>query len=377
MPTMRNGESREDFRKRSNERDRARYKWCTERRTVRADGSIISETQRPEPTLVEQKIPGASSIRFTTTVYDREGRPDRQFVRVEPDKADREAAWEAMLSAMRQDLPRLEPLPAPSQPCADHLLTAYPIGDHHLGMLAWPPETGAAYDVNIGEELLVKAMTNLVGRAPRSGTALIVILGDFFHYDSFQTVTPQNRNLLDSDTRYPKMIDAGYRIIRRAIDLALMKHNEVHLIVEMGNHDPATSVHFALALKHIYENEPRVSVDTSPRNCHFFKFGNSLIGVHHGDKIKLTSLPLIMATDRPEDWGATQHRYWFTGHVHHYQAKEVLGVVVESFGILAPGDAYNTQEGYRAARTMKAITYHREFGEVDRMTVNPRMLEIN
>jgi hypothetical protein len=254
-------------------------------------------------------------------------------------------------------------------------LTAYPVGDHHLGMLAWTPETGAPYDINIGEQLLFKAMTNLVARSPDSDIALIAVLGDFFHYDSFRAETPKSRNLLDSDTRFPKMIAAGIRTIRHAISLALTKHQRVHVIIETGNHDEATSIFLALSLADTYENEPRVSVDVSPRNCHFFHFGKTLIGVHHGDKIKLADLPLIMATDQPAAWGITQWRYWLTGHVHHYQAKEILGCVVESFGILPPPDAWGTQQGHRPARTMKAITYHKDFGEVSRLTVNPQMLE--
>lgn len=352
-----------------------RRRWRTTQRTLGPNGELRSKTQRPEPTLVPQEVPGPATIKFATTVYDREGKPDRQFVRVEPDKVAKEAAWRAMADELRKDLPRLDPIPAPAPLHHTSLLTVYPIGDHHLGMLSWPPETGAAYDMAIGEALLTNAMTNLVYRAPPSDTALIAVLGDFFHYDSFETITPKGRNLLDSDTRFPKMIAAGIRLIHRAISLALQKHQKVHVIIEIGNHDTSTSIFLALALADKYENERRVSVDISPRNCHFLVFGSVLIGTHHGDKIKLDDLPLIMATDRPADWGRTKWRYWLTGHVHHYQAKEIMGCVVESFGILAPSDAWGTQQGHRPARTMKAITYHKDYGEVDRMTVNPQMLE--
>ena len=82
-----------------------------------------------------------------------------------------------------------------------------------------------------------------------------------------------------------------------------------------------------------------------------------------------------MATDMPVEWGETQYRYWYTGHQHKDRVLEVMGTHVEQFGILAPGDAYSRNEGYRAGRSMKAITYHKDYGEVSRLIVNPMMLE--
>ena len=355
--------------------NRRRQRWEVKQRTINAEGKVVSETQRPRPTLKPQKVAGPATIKFTTTVYDRDGRPDRQFVREEPEKVAREALWNAISAELRKDLPPVEPIPAPAPGDGAHLLTTYPVGDHHLGMLAWPPETGAPYDVAISEALLTKAMTNLVARAPASDTALIAILGDFFHYDSFDTVTPKGRNQLDSDTRYPKMIQAGLRVVHTAIRLALQKHQDVHVIVESGNHDPATSIFLALSLADKYADEPRVHIDTSPRNCHYFIFGKVLLGTHHGDKIKGADLPMIMARDQAAAWGITEWRYWYVGHVHHADVKEIMGVLVETFGILAPGDAYSNEEGYRPVRMMKAITYHKDFGEVSRLIVNPQMLE--
>ena len=371
--TRRVNETQEEYNARERE---YRKGWRTRQRTVRANGDVVSEVQVPKPTLKPRKIAGPATIKFTTTVYDRDGNPDRQFVREEPEKIAREALWETISAELRKDLPRLEPIPAPSPAGGEHLLTTYPIGDHHLGMLAWPPETGDAWDLDLAEVTLVKAMRNLVNRAPESDTALVAILGDFFHYDSFQAVTPTNRNLLDSDTRYPKMIAAGLRLVHNVIDLALSKHKEVYVIVETGNHDPATSIFLALALSDKYENEHRVHVDISPRNCHYFIFGKVLLGTHHGDKIKAEALPMIMARDQAPAWGATEYRYWYIGHVHHQAVKEIMGTLVETFGVLGPGDAYCIQEGYRSMRSMKAITYHKDFGEVGRMTVTPQMLEV-
>jgi hypothetical protein len=72
-------------------------------------------------------------------------------------------------------------------------------------------------------------------------------------------------------------------------------------------------------------------------------------------------------------WGKTKHRWWLTGHIHHQQVQDFNGCAVESFRILAPPDAWAAQKGYRAARDMKAVILHREFGEVARHTVSADM----
>ena len=52
------------------------------------------------------------------------------------------------------------------------------------------------------------------------------------------------------------------------------------------------------------------------RTTHWHRFGKNLIGVTHGDTVKAQQLGPVMACDRPEDWGETAYRFWYTGHVH-------------------------------------------------------------
>jgi hypothetical protein len=211
---------------------------------------------------------------------------------------------------------------------------------------------------------------------------LIALLGDFFHYDGLEAKTPTSGHILDADSRYPKMIRSAIRSVRNMIRLALERHNTVNVIVEIGNHDLSTSIFLAECLALIYENEPRVVVDTSPSHYHYLEFGSCLVATHHGHGAKMEQLPLIMATDRADAWGRTKYRYWYTGHIHHAKTKTVVssaqdftGCTVESFRILAPADAWAAQKGYRSVRDMKAIVLHKEFGEVARHTVNPDMMK--
>ena len=163
--------------------------------------------------------------------------------------------------------------------------------------------------------------------------------------------------------------------MRHAIDTALRAHGRVHVIVEPGNHDLASSVFLATCLSIAYEKEQRVTVDTSPAHYHYFRFGKVLLGTHHGHGAKMDVLPIIMAADRPKDWGETRFRYFWTGHIHQSRIQQdYSGCVVESFRVLPPADAWAAQKGYRPHRDMKAVVFHRQHGEVARHTVNPNMI---
>ena len=162
--------------------------------------------------------------------------------------------------------------------------------------------------------------------------------------------------------------------MRRCIDKALEKHATVQVINEIGNHDDQTAVVLSLCLAQFYENNPRVVVDTSPAHFHWLRFGRCLIGVTHGNNTKPDRLPGIMAADRPQDWGETAHRYWYTGHVHHDSLKEYPGCTVETFRTLAARDAWHHMSGYRAGRDMKADVLHREHGRINRHIVGIEVL---
>jgi hypothetical protein len=81
-----------------------------------------------------------------------------------------------------------------------------------------------------------------------------------------------------------------------------------------------------------------------------------------------------MAADRSKDWGETQHRYWYTGHVHHDTLKEFPGCTVETFRTLAARDAWHHKSGYRAGRDMKCDIIHKDHGRVCRHIVGIEML---
>lgn len=322
------------------------------------------------------RVPPGYKLRGTSTLYVKgDNEPAVQWVKTTADDEYREAMLREMVAGLCDELPRAKPAAGPKQGLED-LCAVYPVGDHHFGMYAWKEEAGEDYDLEIAEKLMATAFDLLTGSMPAAETGLLVFLGDLFHYDSLESVTPASKNLLDSDGRYAKMVRTIVRAVRRAVALVLAKHKRVHVIVQPGNHDPSSSVMLTEAIAAIYENEPRISVDRSPSPYHYYTHGQCLVGVCHGHETrKLEKLPLLMAMDRPAEWGATKHRYWYTGHIHQDRVLDVQGTRVESFRVLPPADAWAHGKGYRSAREMNAIVLHSQHGETMRVSFRPEMLK--
>lgn len=324
--------------------------------------------------LNQARMDEGQKVKGTSTLYDEEGNVKLQWVKVDEDQQRREELFKEAMEALAKDLPRVTV--KPPKPSQTDLMACYPISDHHTGAFADRDETGESdYNLEIAESLLIGAIDHLIAAAPDCEEAVVPIMGDFFHYDGSIPETPTHKNKLDPAGRFNKMIQVGVRIARYAPEAAARKHKRVRVIPIPGNHDPFSAIFLAVCLANIYENEPRIAVDTSSTLYRYFRFGKCLVGLHHGHGAKLADLPLIMATDRPEDWGETEYRYCWTGHIHHDSVKEYPGCKVESFRVLGPNDAHHAGKGYRSGRDMKAIILHREFGEVARHTVNPEMLK--
>lgn len=344
-------------------------KYALSTRTVRRHRSIENLTSS------DFEMPPADDatnfVKGTSTLYDEHGKVKLKWVKTD-NKFDAEKVRE-WLEALAADLPKAEPAKAIGS-YSDQTLTVLPMGDPHVGLYSWNAETGDDFDLDIATTDLCGAVDRLVKTTPPSKECLIANLGDFYHADNNTGETSRGHNKLDTDTRWAKVLGAGLKAMRQCIASALEHHEKVTVINAIGNHDDHSSLFLSIALANIYENEPRLNIINTPTITHYYRFGKNLIGVHHGHTIKPDKLPLLMATDRPQDWGETTNRLWLCGHIHHLSKKEYQGVIVETFRTLAGRDAWAASMGYKSGRDMNAIVLHKEFGEVARYIVSVEML---
>jgi hypothetical protein len=318
--------------------------------------------------------PAFGQVHGTSTLLDADGNLRLQWVKTKAGEPTAEEIAKLFRDVMT-DMPRLPKIARPKGRFVNDLMVVYPMGDPHIGMYAWAAETGQDFDLTIAERNLASATAHLVECAPASETALIANVGDFYHADNTDNKTLRSGHSLDVDTRWAKVLRVGIRTMRACIEHALKKHKHVHIINEIGNHDDHSSQMLTVALALYYEKNPRVTFDESSGKFHYHRFGKNLIGVTHGDGPKPEQLGPIMATDRAQDWGQTEHRYWYTGHIHHRKVVEMAGCTAESFRTLAARDAWTAGSGYRSGRDMCSIVLHKEYGEVERHRIDIAMLE--
>ena len=278
-----------------------------------------------------------------------------------------------VVSAMKEEIPRAKPSKAPKQAPND-LLNLYLVTDYHLGMLAWGEETGADWDTQIAEDMLVAWFAQAMAEAPDAEVGVFGQLGDFLHWDGWDAVTPASKHLLDADTRFPKLARVAIRAVRRIIDMMLAKHQRVHVIMAEGNHDPTSSVWLRELCAAMYENEPRITVDTRPDPYYGYEWGKTLLLFHHGHKRKPENIDTVFVAKFREEFGRAQYVYAHMGHLHHLYAKETNLMTVEQHRTLASPDAYASRNGYMSGRDAQVITYDKTYGERARRKIPAQLI---
>lgn len=318
-------------------------------------------------------VPDGYVVKGVSTYYDKDGIAAGQWVK---SSLKHEALLEALreaVDALKEEIEPVDPVAAPGMTEAA-LCNLYTFTDYHLGMLAWHEEGGDDWDLSIAEGTLLRSYSYMIESSPQASHGIINIQGDFLHTDGKTPVTPAHKHVLDADSRYPKIRRAAIRIIREMVRMALGRHDTLHLVIAEGNHDEEGTGWLSDMMAVLYENEPRLTVDTGslPFYCH--QWGKVMLGIHHGHKVKNEALPLLFAAQFPEVWGSTKRREIHCGHRHHRDEKEYNGVTVVQHPTLAARDAYAARGGWIADRAAWAITYHKDYGAVGRVMVTPEMV---
>jgi len=265
------------------------------------------------------------------------------------------------------------PTKAPAKSVADYA-TLLTITDFHLGMYAYEAETGDDWDTGIAESVFLNAINDMCKACPKSELGILNQLGDFLHWDGLLAVTPTSKHVLDADTRYGKLVDLTMRIMTEAVRIMLKKFGRVHVVQAEGNHDETGSIWLRKFMKHMFANEPRVTVDDTEFPYYAFLHGETMLAFHHGHKLKLAQVQKLFSSDPRYRamWGNAKQAYIHTGHLHHEKVVEDGGAIAEQHPTLSGRDAYAARGGWVSMRGAKVITYDKVDGEIHRVTVRPR-----
>lgn len=273
---------------------------------------------------------------------------------------------------------KLDPLPKGPR----DLMYEISLFDHHFGKLCWAVETGQNYDLKIAEVVFYNAVMDLLARAgDRNIDRFLFPIGqDLLHIDNVSATTTSGTALGGStDGRYAKIVDIAFTSLVRVVD-DLTKRAPVDIVYVPGNHDKHVSYHLARELDAWYRHNKRVTVDSVFRKRKYYRYGTTLLGLGHADteKSKWSTLPNLMATEKPHDWAATTHHEWHVGHLHTKQKREMLpveevdGVIVRVLASLSGLDNWHYESGYFSKRAAEAYLWSKTEGYVGHFSVNAR-----
>jgi hypothetical protein len=333
---------------------------------------VQTRAARIDPDMHRHGAPEGYHLRGVST---HEHMPDggTRWIKTDLDKQKQFDAFESAIASICKGLPKAKVVKAPKNLEQD-LCSLYTFTDYHLGMMAWDKESGDDWDIDIAQDTLATALEQMA-QGPESELGILNIQGDFCHWDGLDAVTPAHKHVLDADTRFDKLVEISLRMCINGVQRLLEKHKTVRVIICEGNHDLASSVWLRKSLKAIFSSNKRVSIDDTAFPYYAYLHGDIMLGFHHGHKMKNKALPTLFSSEPRyrEMWGKAKYTYIHTGHYHHAEQDmaENGGAIVERHPTLSARDAYASRGGYVSWRAARAITYHKQKGEVSRITVVP------
>lgn len=220
------------------------------------------------------------------------------------------------------------------------------VPDLHAGKLCWSKETGYQdYDLNIACKTFENALSDLMGRVAHEDISEIVlpIGNDLFNSDGDNKTTAGTPQ--DEDGRWMKTFSRVWKMLVDHIEV-MARTTKVNVIIVSGNHDYTRCLYLGETLKAYFHNHGNVLIDNSPTQRKYYRFGGNLFMWTHGSGEKVNDLPMILANERPLDWGQCKHKEIMLGHFHHETVKDVQGTKVRVLPSLCPPDFWHSSKGY-------------------------------
>ena len=282
---------------------------------------------------------------------------------------DWEAVREEMLTTMSDRKPVFEKFEYEASKDA-HCLLIDP-ADVHIGKLCDSFETGCDYDSQTAVKRVKEGVRGILQKAMGFDIEQIVFVGgnDILHIDG-----PDRKTTSGTPQDTDGMWHNNFRMAKELyIDLigSLLAIAPVHFTFNPSNHDYVHGYFLADMITTYFANHNGFTADADLQHRKYYKYGANLIGTTHGDGAKNQDLPLLMATEAPMMWSQTTHRYVFTHHLHHKQAKDFQGVTVESMRSPSGTDSWHHRNGYQhAPKAIEAFIFHPKHGQIARLNHN-------
>ena len=292
------------------------------------------------------------------------------------DNISYEQVRDEVIADMKKHAPNYKKFSRPKTHKEGHALII-DIADLHIGKLSVKEETNDEYSIHIAITRAIEGVAGLLEKARGFYVNKIyfVIGNDVLHIDKTNRTTTAGTPQ-DTHGMWHQAFTSARKLYVTIIE-QLLQVADVHVVHCPSNHDFMSGFMLADSVYSWFHNCNQVTFDVS--NCHrkYVKYGNSLIGVSHGDGAKMPDYPLLMANEAPQLWAETKYRYVYLHHIHHkdirifQKAKDYQGATVEYLRSPSATDAWHHRNGYAGnTKAIEAFIHSEKFGQVAKLCHN-------
>ena len=240
--------------------------------------------------------------------------------------------------------------------------------DIHIGKLCTAFETGVEYNQQIAVKRVLEGVNGILNKSQGFNIDKIIFIGgnDILHTDT-QRRTTTSGTPQDTDGMFYDNFLMAKNLYVNLLEL-LINVADVHFVYNPSNHDYTNGFFLADVIQTYFRNCKNITFDCSIAHRKYCTYGNSIIGTTHGDGAKQQDLGMLMSIEAKEHWANSEHRYFYTHHVHHKTAKDLINVTVESLRSPSPADSWHHRNGYINKAAIEGFIHSKNNGQIARLT---------
>ena len=252
--------------------------------------------------------------------------------------------------------------------CEDSYCLVLDPADIHIGKLATSFETGVDYNSQVAVKRVKEGVQGILDKSSGFNLDKIIFIGgnDILHTDTPQRKTTSGTPQ-DTDGMWYDNFLTAKQLYVDVLEM-LISVADVEFVFNPSNHDYMSGFMLADVIKTQFRLSKNISFDCSISHRKYSTYGNSLIGTTHGDGAKQVDLGQLMSVEAKEHWATSEHRYFYTHHVHHKTAKDYINVTVESLRSPSPADSWHHRNGYVNKAAVEGFIHSKTQGQVARLT---------
>ena len=231
-------------------------------------------------------------------------------------------------------------------------LNFVPLYDVHMGMRIG--DYGTAASVNRMRE----GVFDVIDRAPRTETLILLNGGDFTEANDNSALTPASKHPLAVDMDFDDLSDVATDITVELIEFALTRADNVVYQAIKGNHDHAIPLVLRQALRQRYRDETRFELRDGVEMFSYEWKDNFLTGIHGHQKVSNPQkLALSIMSRYRQEFGRAKRCELWRGHLHNEVSIAVPGMRINQVNPVCPSGRYATENLFEGESDIQCVTY--------------------